>query len=131
MDILLIDENDNTTHCLGQRIKSWGHHVDVCTSGNDSLELVRKRKFDLVILNAVLQDMKGYDLIPKIKNLWPNIGIVFMCENNSREIELNARTQGIFYYLLKPHEIKNLEDVVVQAQKKLNAEPEYRQAVPT
>ena len=127
MDILLIDENGNATQCLEKMIKSWGHHVTVFTSGNESLKWISKRKCDLVLLNAELQDMKGYELIPEIKKLQPSIGIVFMCDNNSREIELNARKQGIFYYLLKPHEIKDMEAVVAQAQKKIYADHEYRQ----
>ena len=61
---------------------------------------------------------KGHELIPHLKEAWPNIWIVTMTDYNTREVELKVREQGIVYYMAKPFEAMALKEILDHRSKK-------------
>lgn len=109
MKILLVEGNNSSAGSLRETVEKWGHQVEKENRGKSALERVKEKNFDLLLLDLDLPDSAGPDLIPKFKELRPELGIITMTEQNSRELELRAREQGIFYYMLGPYERKNLK----------------------
>ena len=112
MDVLVVEDDGAGVSDLTQRIREWGHRVENADSCKDALEKVRQKRFDLILLDIFLPDGKGHHLIPQIKELWPEIGIVTMTGYNSRELEMSVREQGILYYMIKPFETKWLQSLL-------------------
>lgn len=104
-----------------ESIGDWGHHADWSETGEDALQRVRQRKYDLILLDIFLPDVKGHVLIPQFKEAWPEIGIVTMTGYNSRELEKEVREQGIIYYMIKPVNTNHLRILLDHfAQKRRN-----------
>ena len=91
---------------------NWGHTGKAVSNGDQVLEAIEKDHFDLMLLDLFLPDCTGYELIPRIHSITPNINIITMTGNNTRELELKVRQAGIIFYLIKPFELKALRLII-------------------
>ncbi len=69
----------------------------------------------LVITDVVLPDENGFDLIPRIKHIRPDLPIVVMSAQNTLLTAITAAERGAFDYLPKPFDLKQLIAVVQRA----------------
>lgn len=123
MNILIVEDDPSTAAAMAESMKTWGHQVEISTTGKDSLAKIKDKKFVLMFLDIFLPDCKGHELIPRFKEINRDIGIVTMTGYNSRELELEVRQQGIHYFLTKPVQTKNLKEIVDHISKKRQDEP--------
>src|SRR6202012_3149906 len=70
---------------------------------------------NLVITDVVLPDESGFDLIPRIKRLRPDLPVVVMSAQNTLLTAITAAERGAFEYLPKPFDLKELTGVVQRA----------------
>ncbi len=122
MNILIVDDDDTFAWVIFEAIDIEKHTVKIAGTGKEAIELVREERFDLVLLDILLPDCRGNELIPDFKKLSPQIGIVTMTGHNSRELELEIRQQGIYYYLIKPFSVKTIKDIVDHVSDKKDQE---------
>lgn len=118
MNVLVVEDDDSNAEPIAGIIKAWDHKVEVSGTGKDALEKARRKHFDLVLLDIFLPDCKGHDLIPQLRDIWPDMGIVTMTGYNSRELELEVRQQRILYYMIKPFETKHLKTLLDHISRK-------------
>jgi DNA-binding response OmpR family regulator len=109
MKILIVEDDLQVTNYVMKRLAKWGYNSKSAKTGKEALQIFSDENFDLILLDIMLSDYKGYDLIPKFKNINQKISIITMTGHNSREFELKVREQGILYYMVKPIETKNLK----------------------
>ncbi|HTW36649.1 MAG TPA: nitrogen regulation protein NR(I) [Rhizomicrobium sp.] len=74
----------------------------------------------------VLPDENGFDLIPRIKRVRPDLPVVVMSAQNTILTAINAAERGAFEYLPKPFDLKEVTSVV---QRALATSPKKREAV--
>src|SRR6202000_1256192 len=79
---------------------------------------------NLVITDVVLPDESGFDLIPRIKRLRPDLPVVVMSAQDTLLTAITAAERGAFEYLPKPFDLKKLTSVVQRAL----ASPQNRRA---
>ena len=112
MNILIVEDDVDVASVLTETFQHWGYSAENVDTGKGALKKVKQKRFDLILLDIFLPDGKGHELIPKLKELWPKVGIVTMTGYNSRELEMEVREQGILYYMVKPFEIKSLKELL-------------------
>lgn len=93
-------------------LKGWGYEAQHCTKGQDAVRMFIKKPYDLVLMEVLLPDMKGEELISRLKELSPNLWIVAVTGKNSREMEVRIRERGILYYMVKPFETENFKSLL-------------------
>jgi len=98
--------------CAQMITQKLEHKLERIERGEDLLVIDKSKKFDLILLDLFLPDMKGYELIPEIKKEWPQSKIIAITEFNSRELEQNVRKEGVIYYMIKPIDTKYIESIV-------------------
>jgi DNA-binding NtrC family response regulator len=120
MDVLVADSDIPALSNIVELIQRWGHHAEKSETAQDTLEKVEEKPFDLVLLDMSLPDMTAQDLIGKLKELRPDIGIVTMTGTSTNELEKEIRTLGIVYYMSKPVSETILKDILdhISAKKK-------------
>ena len=120
MDVLVADSDIHALSNIVELIQRWGHHAEKSETAQDTLEKVEEKQFDLVLLDMSLPDMTAQDLIGKLKELRPDIGIVTMTGTSTNELEKDIRTLGIVYYMSKPVSENILKDILdhISAKKK-------------
>ena len=118
MYILLVEDEVSVASVIEQEIETLGHSVDAAYNGKDAMEKVRKKRFDLMMLDIYLPDCRGHELIPKFKEARPDMEIVTMTGYNTKELELEVRQQGILYYMVKPFTIKEMKEILDHISKR-------------
>jgi two-component system NtrC family response regulator/two-component system response regulator HydG len=112
MNILVADKDKSIIPPIVKLIQTWGYEAEGSQSAQETIEKVRKMSFELVLLDMSFPDMSTHDLITKLKESKPDIGIVTMTDANSSGQEKEIRTLGIVYYMLKPVDEKVLKEIL-------------------
>ena len=103
--LLLVDDNEDNRYTLSRRLNRAGYtNLTMALNGREALELLRSRQFDLVLLDVMMPEMNGYEVLealkadPRLRNL-PVIMVSALDQIDSviRCIELGAED-----YLPKP-----------------------------
>jgi class 3 adenylate cyclase len=64
--ILVVDDNAANREMLSRRLARVGHRVHVVPSGPDALALLRQQPIDLVLLDVLMPEMSGYDVLQRL-----------------------------------------------------------------
>lgn len=109
MKILIVEDNPANAQLIMDLLQLWGYAYKDVNTVSAAIESLASEHFDLLLLDMVLPGRPGYELIPKIKKLSPNICIVVMTGQDDPALERKVRDLGIHHYLHKPFSIKALE----------------------
>lgn len=112
--ILIVDDEDSIRELIKEVLGMDGHTFEGAANGKEALELIRKQKFDLVILDRNMPQMTGIQALailranPAYKDLK-----VLMCTSASvtREVD-EAFEAGANDYILKPINLAMLQGKV-------------------
>jgi CheY-like chemotaxis protein len=66
-DILVVDDNEDNRAVLERRLGRQGHRVTSATGGRAALELARRDRFDLVLLDVLMPDLDGLAVLEQLK----------------------------------------------------------------
>ena len=132
---VLIIEDD---HTLSKNINTYltrnGYQGEVAATGAKGLELVEKLRPDVALIDLMLPDMSGIELLMRIRSIEPHTLIIMMTGAGSVQAAVEAMKAGAYDYLSKPlvlKELKLLLDKATKAQKQASALSYYhdREAV--
>lgn len=66
--LLVVDDNEDNRYTLTQRLARAGYtNVAVATNGREALELLAARSFDLVLLDVMMPELNGYEVLERLK----------------------------------------------------------------
>ncbi|HYI11948.1 MAG TPA: response regulator [Thermoanaerobaculia bacterium] len=65
--LLVVDDDSANRDVLSRRLKRQGHQVETASSGRDALQLMSEQDFDIVLLDIMMPDMDGYEVLGRIK----------------------------------------------------------------
>jgi CheY-like chemotaxis protein len=73
--ILVVDDNDLNRDLLGRRLLQLGHQVDQAGDGDTALRMMRRRPYDLLLLDIVMPGLDGYQVLERLQGD-PELGTV-------------------------------------------------------
>ncbi len=109
MKILIVEDEPQVVAYIQKILEKWGYDHQAASNGKEALHHILETAFDVILLDINLPDCLGYDLIPEFRQIDPDINIITMTGENSRELEQRVRKEGILYYMVKPIETQNLK----------------------
>jgi CheY-like chemotaxis protein len=65
--VLVVDDNALNRDVLSRRLERQGHTVAVADNGRVAVEMVTEQKFDLVLLDVMMPEMNGYQVLQRLK----------------------------------------------------------------
>jgi len=126
--ILVVDDEDVITWAISQGLsRSGGMLVETAQSGEQALEVLKRREFDLVITDIRMPGMNGFELLSHIRTLYPGTGVVVMTAYGSVEAKREATERGSLFYLDKTFEMDEMRQVVRQALEQVDRTRELRE----
>lgn len=114
-NILVVDDEKDTCLLLRQVLEKEGYVVDSANSGAEALNILRKKKVNLVITDLNMPEMDGLSLIREARKLKTNTKFIMMTAYGEIETYLDAINMGVFDYLNKPMEISDIRNAVKKA----------------
>jgi DNA-binding response OmpR family regulator len=110
--VLIADADRDTRDMVQCFLGHAGYGVTGAATVGESLDLVRQRHFDLILLDWCFEDGTGYDLCRKIQALDAGLPVLF-CSGNSLPGEMRKAIQsGAQGYLVKPVDLEKLAESV-------------------
>ena len=106
------DDDSAIRTVLNQALGRAGYDVRTTGTAAGLWRWVSAGEGNLVITDVVLPDESGFDLIPRIKRIRPDLPIVVMSAQNTLLTAITAAERGAFEYLPKPFDLKELTSVV-------------------
>lgn len=106
--ILIVDPDTDTVQEYSSLLTDEGYDVDACRRIADAVQTIEDAKFDCVIMDVSLEDIKGYDAVGIIKAIDPKIEVILTAKTNTKELEAKVRAQDIFYYYIKSFKSEEL-----------------------
>ncbi len=116
--ILLVDDEEKILRALGRALGDAGHEVIETTSAREAQRLLVERPFDLLIVDNVMPELGGLDIIREYVATAPDgerAQILMMTAHATVESALEAMKLGALDYLQKPFEIDEFLVVVQHA----------------
>lgn len=100
--ILLIEDDPFLIDIYTTKLKEAGFNVDFATNGEKGLRKLAEKKFDLLLLDIVLPQIDGWEILEKIKDL-EDLKIAVLSNLNQKEDVEKAFRLGATRYLIKAH----------------------------
>lgn len=119
-NILIVDDETSALETLTDVLKDAGYEVSTALNGTSALECISRAKFNLIILDIILPDMNGIDLLRMIKQKTPGIEVIIITGHASIENSIKAINEGAYAYIKKPFNPDEVKSVVGKAIEKQN-----------
>ncbi len=113
--ILIADDDPAIRMVLTQALTRDGHDVRSTGKASSLWRWIEDGEGDLVIIDVVMPDENGLDLLPCIHEVRPDLRVIVMSARNTLLTAVQASERGAFDYLPKPFDLSKLTEAVRKA----------------
>ena len=132
--ILVVDDNEINRDLLSRYLERQGHTVRVADNGRQALEMIATGAFDLVLLDIMMPELNGYQVLQHLKHseTWRDLPVIMISALDEIDSAVRCIELGAEDYLRKPFnpvllrarvqaclEKKRLRDLKVAQQRQL------------
>jgi DNA-binding NtrC family response regulator len=116
---------------MANYLSRQGHTVEQCCNGEQALELLERRSFDVVVLDLMMPGMTGLDVLKEFQTRATECEVVVLTGEATIETAVEAMKLGAREFLTKPISLKELDRLVRKAHEtgQLRKENEQLKAV--
>jgi len=111
--ILVVDDEKDINQILVTFLSRHNFDIMSAYNGKEAIEITKKQRPDLILLDIVMPDMSGLDTLKKIKKIDENTKIIMLTAMEDEETIRKSRELGADGYIPKPFTGKHLESVVL------------------
>jgi DNA-binding response OmpR family regulator len=113
--ILVVDDEPDTLGLIELTLSTAGYEVHTGFDGMTALALLRKDTFDLLLLDIMMPDLSGFQVVQELQSASLAIPpLVFLTAKNQPEDRAQGNALGARAYLVKPTTRGQLLDVIHQ-----------------
>ena len=98
-EILIVDDEAVVRQLLKQKLSSEGYHCQEAGSADQALEKLRTDTIELVILDAKMPGKSGIELLPEIKEGYPDTAVIMSTVITDTSTTLQCVRQGAYDYI--------------------------------
>lgn len=103
MKILIVDDEQIVLTSIRRLLKRRGlHNVRICDNGPDAIKLIKKNSFDLVLLDFLMPDVDGLEVLETAKPFAPHTEFMILTAVDDVATAVKAIRLGAYDYLVKP-----------------------------
>ncbi|MBW1675087.1 MAG: response regulator [Deltaproteobacteria bacterium] len=113
--ILVVDDEVSAGRSIEKILAKKGFIVDVALDANEGLKKIEKELFELVLLDIMMPQVNGIELLSIIKERWPNLKVMMVTGYPSIETAVDATRLGALDYISKPFTPAEIREKVDEA----------------
>jgi two-component system response regulator HydG len=114
--VLVVDDHVEMARLLADHLTDAGYTVDVATSGQEALAIVRGRVLDAVVCDLRMEQVDGFDVLAAVRQVDPTLPVLIMTAFGGVENAVEAMRRGATHYFTKPF---RLDEVLLYVQRAL------------
>ncbi len=118
-NVLIVDDDTLVREQIAKELKREFFNPVSARDGQSALEIFRREKIDIVILDVKLPDIDGLIVLETIKKEKPGCEVVVITGWGSQEIAITALRKGAIDYIEKPMSMEEISAALGRAQEKL------------
>jgi len=117
MDFLVIDDDKTFRDATSLIVEGAGHYAEAVASGSDGLALLKRQKFDALLLDVHLAGENGLDLLPRIQEQNPALPVIIVTAEGNVKTAVEAMRRGAVDFLEKPFQREQFLAVLARLQR--------------
>ena len=102
MKVLVIEDEQKISSYLSTGLHQEGHVVDTVAQGQDGLMLAAQNTYDLILLDLMLPDMSGYEVLRRVKEKADSPPVIIVSAKGSSEDRVAGLRLGADDFMTKP-----------------------------
>jgi len=102
--LLVVDDNETNCDLLSRQLERHGYTVTMATSGQQALNLLAAKPYDLILLDIIMPGMSGFEVLQTLKNHqeWRQIPVIMISALDEIDSVVRCIEMGAEDYLSKP-----------------------------
>ena len=111
LKVLTVDDEPSLTELLAMAMRYEGWEVTTAATGNDAVRAARAIKPDAIVLDMMLPDFDGLEVMRRIRTEQPDVPVIFLTAKDGVSDRITGLTAGGDDYVTKPF---SLEEVIAR-----------------
>jgi putative two-component system response regulator len=114
-NILVVDDDESIRVAMVRFLVRCGYAVEAASNGADALQRFEAQAFDAMICDVRMPGLSGPELLPRVLAYDPNLAVLMLSAVNDAPTAAQVLAGGAIDYLVKPIELRTLQDAVIRA----------------
>ena len=110
--ILIVEDEPSLREGLVDLLSREGHTVEAVGDGEAALARGSDPSIQMMLLDLMLPDRNGLQVLPEIRRLDPHLPVVVITAYSSLETAIDAMREGAFHYVPKPFKNEELHSIL-------------------
>ncbi|MBZ0290764.1 MAG: response regulator transcription factor [Anaerolineae bacterium] len=110
--VLVVDDEGAIRYSVSKTLQRIGYEVDEASSGEEALEMMGKREYDVILTDIRMPGLTGVDLLKRIKDIAPDAIVILMTGYASLGTAVESLRLGAHDYLIKPSSSQDIRQSV-------------------
>ena len=107
-ELLVVDDEPFLRDAVAASLRFLGFEVTTAGTGTGALRLVRDRPFDLVVMDVMLPDTDGFEVVRRLRQEGCRVPVIFLTARDTQADKVTGLTLGGDDYLTKPFGLEEL-----------------------
>ena len=116
--VLCIDDEEELVSAWVERLLLRGIAAEGVTNGQDAIQRVQEKPYDVVILDIKMPGISGFEIMKRIKSEKPNLPVILITGHQCQDEENEGMLADSFECLVKPVDIEILVEKIMKAVKR-------------
>jgi DNA-binding NtrC family response regulator len=113
--VLLVDDEEGYVNVLAKRMTKRQVEVSIALSGSEAIQTLRKKDFDVAVVDLKMEDIDGIEVLKIFKKMDPELPVVMLTGHGSEQAARDGLALGAFDYLTKPCDLEDLLSTISKA----------------
>ena len=113
--VLLVDDEEGYVNVLAKRMTKRQVEVSIALSGSEASQTLRKKDFDVAVVDLKMEDIDGIEVLKIFKKMDPELPVVMLTGHGSEQAARDGLALGAFDYLTKPCDLEDLLATITRA----------------
>ena len=110
--ILIVDDEPMLRRLMSDRMQYWDCTTEEASTGEEALEMLNKKSYDLVMLDLKMPGISGIEVLTTMRERNDDTDVVVLTAHGSVEAAVEAIQGGAADFLLKPADFKLVHNTV-------------------
>ncbi len=115
VDLLIVDDDSEFRSTNVRWFERAGLRVSEAGSGEQALEMIQRRDFDVAVIDMMMPGISGLELLKNLRESGSECEVILLTGQGTVELAVEAMKSGAFDFLMKPFPLKELEGLVIRA----------------